>query len=617
MTDYYFGQGGSDSNNGLTYANRKATYADIVADYSPGGGDTVYICASTAGVQYRLTQQITLRSGTNPSTRFRIAAYPGSVILFDVNATGAISGNGISYATVEPGDGSFELGDIADWSASNYDGYTATRQINLVNCTDVQFIGTGTGNWDTTDSNFVVHGGSNYYGSSTDWDCDLIRFYGIDWYLHGTIDTNDAPNSGEPGQVGDDWGDMVQLRGDHILVDTCCFAEGGHNNAEAIGHHIIVQNSDLRGYHRSATSSTSGHLGMRAWNSIAGNTSNGGQSPYGPHLFQNNILQDSAESDNRDNPATKLETRHVIFRGNYIWDCQDRVWQSNPNGDYGEAASVGYLRIYHNTAYGNGSIGSFISTTSDISNNTDMFEYCDVSNNIFDQLGVPVFSRPHFRRYANNEQDDSGFGDNGWKGMTVRANIVNRSTADTVNCEFRPILGSFNTFTWGNGNAQYPNVFDANNVVGTPSYVGTPGFPSFERSRATFTPNGGIETGNAEPIATTNGSVTDSNTLVLQDGEAYAFKDDWGMSSLGISGDYIYLQEIDQIRQISSVDYANHTIVISGVTVSLSDNSPIYWVKEDGITICDSIGAGQSAGTPPDPDPVTDPVTTQVVWVHV
>lgn len=619
MTDYYFGQGGNNANNGLSFANRKATYANVVSTYSPGGGDTVFACASTAGVRWTCTERIELQSGTNVSSRFTLRGYAGSVIRFDVSTSGsdgALWGSNKHYWSVIAGDGSFEWGDPADWSASNYDGYSAGRQVKLENCSNGEFIGTGVSDGSGSTSNLIIHGARNYFGNSIDADCELIKFYGVDLFLHGTVDTNNEP-PGEPGQAGDDWGDMWQLLGSRLLFDTCYFGEGGHNNAEPLGDYLIFQNCDFNGYHRSVTSSTNGHEGMRAFDSSGGNQSNGATTPWGPHLFQNCIYRNTRESDNRDNPATKLETEHCIFRGNYIWACQDRVWQANAISDHGSDGSITRTKIYHNTAYDTGSIGSFISTGSAVANYTDMWEHIDILNNVFDQLGTPVFDRPHFRRYANVENVTDGFADNGWKGARIDGNLVNTAGGGDIECEFRPWSGSFQTFSWENGDLIYPNVFGSGNLKQSPTYQGN---PASSPSKAALAPGGGAETGNAVPIATTNGAVVDSNTLTLQDGQAYLFKDDWGMSSLGVEGDYIYLAEIDETRQITSINYTSHQITISGVTVSLSDNSPIYWVKEDGITICRDIGAGQALATIPDPDPdpgvVVPPVTTRLVWVH-
>jgi hypothetical protein len=131
-----------------------------------------------------------------------------------------------------------------------------------------------------------------------------------------------------------------------------------------------------------------------------------------------------------------------------------------------------------------------------------------------------------------------------------------------------------------------------------------------------FTPNGGIETDAADPQAIANGSSGGfSTTLIVDSGQSRNFKDDWGMSSLGVEADWIKIGSGEPV-QIDSIDYAADEITLTEPR-EWSDNAEVYWcTTDDGVnfTVFYDIGAGQTPGTViPAPDPEAPVHSTKVM----
>lgn len=599
MTDYYFGEGGNDANAGTSYATRKVTYANVVSTYSPGAGDTVYICA--VGGTWTCTEQINMRSGSSGlANHFRLSVNAGDTILMDVNTPtreGAINFSNVQYCTVEPQQGKLILGDITDWTYDNYDGYTADRQFNIQNSSYIAFIGTGTGYWDTTDSNLVVHGGSDYYGNSIYSDSDHVYFYGVDISLHGTNDSWTYPPNGNNYQ---DWGEMVQVWGDNIWFHRCAFKEGGHQVCHTRGHKVLYTACDFSGYHRGGDELRANGLASQAYGSRctdlgSGNASNGGRAPYGPSCIEHSRLHDSDASDQADQAILKIESWAAIFRGNYVYDNLN-VIQSNPNSDHGNDESVGRIKIYHNTMYNNGGVWHQ-NSVGDARTYPNMFEYCDFLNNICDQIGQVVFYNPglysgrkHIMRTAAGELNSLG-SPTSWKYARWNGNIFNRPDGP-IDIGYRGDGGDLLTSITGAISA-WPSIFGAanrENYITAPTYAGVPA--TGDRSLATFAPGGGYETGMAVPISSTSSVVPSSTTVPLQTGQAAAWHDGWDLGYFGATGDTIYFSEIDETRVITAVNLTTDTITVD-TAVTLSNNSPIYWVP-DGTNPAFDIGAGQS-----------------------
>ena len=615
MTDYFCGQGGDNGNDGLSFVNRRLTYASLEGTYGGGwgAGDVVELYGLSS---YEFTERFRVYSGTT-GNHWTLRIRPGASVRINATTTGgamgALWGNANSFVTIQAENdgtsGSLELGDEADWAVDNYDGYPAYRQLDFVNCSNFFFLGNGDGTPDGTPSSFIVRGGRHYFGNSFDINCDLFKFIGVDFPgPHGTTDTQDFPTTlGQPGQDNQDWGDYLRIIGTRFYFYLCRWAEGGHNNTEPVGQDLLWQECDFNGYHRATEDPGTISLGMRAYDSSGGNQSNDAYDPWGPQAFEFCTYRNANRAgDQQDNPASKHETGHVISLGCFAWDCRDRFFQCNTITDHGSDGSISRVKILHLTAYKLGSIGSFITTTAAASAYTDMFLYCDLMNCNFDMLQVPVFSRPYFRRFANNEDNDpgipDGIEDNGWKGLRVRANLVDTESAVAVDCEFRPQSGAFDTFNFEDGDTDYPNVF-ANNQNTRPSYVGDP--DAGDRTTAAFNPTaGGAQVNNADPVGEAASGGT-GNTITLKAGHIFCFRDDWGMSYLGVVGQKVYLPNSSgAIRTITSINYGADQMTLDGASLTWSTDDPIYHVLPDGTTPMLASGSPQigtdwqATGTP-------------------
>jgi hypothetical protein len=618
MTTWYYGQGGNNSNDGLSYAQRKLTYANFSA--SIAAGDTIYICASSSAATWTNTEQINIVGGSVGSV-VTYMVYPGHSVLMDVSIggeLGAINGNGDNYFRIEPGDGYLELGDPDEWEPRGANGgldFSASRQLNFANCTHFELIGTGTGDFDTTDSNFLVHGGNAWVGNYFDVDCEDYIVSGIDWSMHGSNNTNVIDHQEE------DWGDLVVFGGLRSLIEYNTWRWGGHVTARFMGRSQIVQYNDADGDWTGVTPNSDAgrgapieRSGQRCFSCYSGVDDDEGTeaSPYGPVMYQHNILRNAGSADEPDNCGAEINAQHFIVRFNYVWDGCDALFKSS---SFPSFLSVGNQKIYNNTGYGNGRIIDLRTTTV----TDDVLIRVDVINNIFDEMpgsyyGVALVK--HFRRQATGE-DAEGFA-NEWKGGRYEANIAKMQAGSpdgtSVTIDLRSFAGSTTFYTWTTIDNAYPSNWTSDNVMGTsPTYLGNPA--SGARTKNTFIPNGGIETGNAKPHAYANGGGTITTALVVDAGQNKMFCDGWGMEDLGVEADWIKIGSGDPV-QISACNSNGTGITLAHVR-TWSDNDEIYLcLTNDGInfTIVQDIGAGQTAGTVvPIPDPEAPVHSTKVM----
>ncbi len=625
MTDRYYGEGGNNANTGLSYAQRKLTYANFSG--SIAAGDTIYICAAAAGVLWYNTEQINVVSGS-AGNLVTYKVYPGHYVVMDVSTSGtngAIQGSGKSYFRIEPGDGFLIMGDLNDWDPDNWAStpgwvrYSARHQFIFLNCNNFQLVGTGTGVYGDPTSNFTVFGGSAYEAHHFDEDCYLVLIYGIDFSRHGTNNTGTYVNNPDA-----DEGDMLCMYGDRFLVQRCCFKLGGHQNISIKSRRTIVDTCNLSGDWTGFTPNADAgrgapieRSGQRTMGIVAADAVHGASAPYGPVCIENTILQLAGSAgDDHNNVNAQLYGRHIIFRRNYLWDACDAALLSSTHDDFVDD-SIGEFKIYNNTMYGNGRIMDI--RTIDVYIFDDVFIQCDFINNICDEIKGAYFGGTikQFRRHATGENSE-GFA-NGWKGARHSANIAKMaSTApegSNVTVEFRNFPGATESYTWTTVDNTYSANWSSNNVMGTsPTYLGNPA--SGARTKNTFLPNGGIETDAADPHAIANGSSGGfSSTLVVDSGQARMFRDDWDMSSLGVEADWIKIGSDDPV-QIDSINYATDTITLTEPR-TWSDNAEVYWcTTDDGVnfTVFEDIGAGQTPGTVI-PTPVEAPVHSTKVMV--
>lgn len=585
MTDYYFGDGGNDGNNGLTYNTRRATWASISALAGPG--DTIYICSNTPlGGSWTMTEQINVMSGSAGGGMVRIAVRADDDITLDVNTgSGAVQGDNKSYFEIVPGDGILRLGDVNDWSEANYDGYSAAEQLQLNNCHHFRLIGTGTGVVATTDSNFKIYGGSRYSQNAIAQDSEDGYFEGVDWQLHGTNDTG-----------GGEWGDHHRNFGHRHVYVRCTWREGGHNMNLAFGHYLVYRECEMDA---DWSARATGSDGTRCGIFVGGDTSNGGHSPFGPQMIDGCILSNAGPSgNNNNNPCVKLGSNHIIFRLNHVWDCIARVWQSRANADFNQDGSpfgtTTRHKRYHNTIYKAGSYGDERQIGI---NNDDMFHHDDLLNNIADLMTEQNQSVSIFRDSTGALE---GFPD-GWKGGRYRGNVSNNASLNAFDVDFEG--GVFDMDT--EGPTEYPDVFEQNKE-NRPSYVGNP--DGGDRTIAAFQPApGGQQVGYAVPLAKVAAADTGSgSTLVVEDGNALCFYDGWGMAWQGEDEkrDYLCITPEGTDPRVSGtivrvqydgIDYDNDTIDLES-SPSRSDGDDIYLVLQDGVTICADAGAGQILG---------------------
>jgi len=623
VTDWYYGQGGNNGNTGASFAARKATYANFRASLVPG--DVVYLCATTAGLgnQYTSTEQIDLVSGVH----YRV--YDDRYVKLEVSTTSlsapyyedaAIRGLGVSGFTIAPGAGYLELGDASDWdpvSPSNgQDNFASRRQISLWDCSNFQLIGTGTGDLTTTDSNFKIHGGRAWVQNFFNGNCHDYIVSGVDFSKGGTNNTETNPEN-----PGADQADLMVFGGYRALIEYCTFQYGGHINARFSGRWQIARHNWFDGDWDGITpNAREGHgtpierSGQRCAGVYSGALTDEGEtaSPWGPFMYEDNIFNKAGSAgDEGNNGGSELNGYHVIVRGNYVWDCIDNTFRADTFDDLHD---VGLIKIYNNTCYGNGKVLSLQHVTALDAG----FIYCDVLNNIFDEMAGSfrgVAFDKHFQRRATSEITE-GFS-NGWKGGRYSANIAKMAAGSPdgtdVTIDFRTFSGAQELYTWTSVDNTYPANWTSDNVMGSsPTYAGNPA--GGQRTKAAFAPNGGIETGAAIPHATANGSGTNSTTLTLDAGQAYMFKDSWGMGALGVEGDYIQIDGGVPV-QISAISNYASNIVTLAEPRSWSDNAEVIFctTEDDGFnfTIWADIGAGQST-TSITPDPA-EPVMTPIV----
>jgi len=620
MTDRYWGQGGNNSNDGLSYANRKLTFANVKLGIV--AGDTVYMCCSAAGLGSRWTnseQMVLVGGSVGNIVTYKV--YPGHYVLSEVSTTAiaapywedaAVTATGQDYWILEPGEGFLELGDASDWdpvSPSNgQSNFASRRQINAFNCTHFELIGTGTGDLTTSDSNFKIHGGRAWIMNFIDGECEDYRISGVDFSKGGTNNTGTNPENPDSDQ-----GDLIIFGGLRSLIERNTFQYGGHTNARFSGRYQIVRDNwfdgDWTGVTPNADAGRGAPIersGQRCCGMYSGADTDEEEtaSPWGHFIYENNIFNKAGSAgDDHDNCATEVNGYHVIVRQNYVWDgCNDTFRSAT----FESLHHCGLIKIYNNTCYGNGRVADL----RHITELTAGYAQCDFLNNIFDEMQGSYFgvaSVKHWRRNATLE-DAEGF-PNGWKGSRYSANITKMAAGSpdgtNVTVEFRTLAGATENYTVLTVDNAYPSNWSSNNVMGTsPTYLGNPAAGT--RTRNTFLPNGGIETGNADPHAIANGAGSLSTSLTVDDGQARMFKDDWDMSDLGIEADWIKIGSADPV-QISSIDYDTDVITLVH-SRTWSDNAEVYWcTTDDGVnfTIFQDIGAGQTAGTvvpAPDPD---------------
>jgi hypothetical protein len=623
MTVWYYGQGGDNGQNGLSYANRKLTYANFSG--SIAAGDTIYICAAAAGVTWTNTEQINVVSGTAGNV-VTYMVYPGHYVRMDVSTSGgAIQGASKSYFRIEPGDGYLYLGDSNDWdpddwSSPGWEQYSAAHQLYFTNCNNFALVGTGTGTWGGASSNFVVYGGHDYFGSIFDEDCYLGLFDGLDISRHGTNNTGTYLGNANPEA---DEGDNFNLYGDRFHVIRCCFKLGGHQNIAIKSRRTVVDtchfNGDWTGFTPNADEGRGAPIersGQRAFAIVSGDAVHGASAPYGPVCVQNTIMEMAGSAgDEHNNVNCKPDGQHCIVRQNYMWDSCDAAIITATHDDFVDD-SLGQIKIYNNTLYGNGRIMDI--RTIDVFDN--LYIQCDFYNNICDEMAGAYFPPiKQFRRRATGEASE-GYA-NGWKGGRYSANLAKMSATSPdgseVGVEFRNFGGVVENYTWTTVDNTYPSNWSSSNVIGSPTYLGNPAAASpGARTKAMFTPNGGIETDAADPQAIANGSSGGfSTTLIVDSGQSRNFKDDWGMSSLGVEADWIKIGDEDPV-QIDSIDYTTDEITLTEPR-EWSDNAEVYWcTTDDGVnfTVFYDIGAGQTPGTViPAPDPEAPVHSTKVM----
>jgi hypothetical protein len=625
MAIWYIGDGGNNANSGLSYALRKATFANFRS--SIAAGDVIVFCASAAGEgsTWVCSERMVLVGGS-AGNWVTYAVYPGHYVQFEASGSSEASYpfeeatldcRNISYFRIEPGAGFLEMGDASGWDPTGADhgvfNYSNRRQFNFISCSNFELIGTGTGNLTTTDSNFKVHGGRGWVANFFDVNTNTYRVSGVDWSKHGS---NNIEELGT-----DDGYDLVVFGGYNCLIEYCTFQLGGHVGPRYTGRYQIVRNCWMDGDWDGVTANADAGRGApieRSGQRCAGSYSgaltdeNETASPWGPVMYENNIFNKAGSAgDNHDNNASECLTYHMIIRGNYIWDCCDAVFKAS---GFPEVHDVGRLKIYNNTMYRNGRVLDLRHTgVLDTA-----YVQCDLFNNICDeQMGAyfqgasPTIKQ--IRRHANNSEGAEGY-PNEWKGGRYANNIFVMSSSNPEGSTFTIQLRTFGAGTYVEYNvatveAAYPDNWFDNITLTAPTYAGNPG--GGQRTIAAFAPNGGIESGGAAPHAYANGARTNSTQLVVESGQAYNFRYAWGMSSFGVEGDYIQIDGGDPV-QISTISYSADTITLSEAR-TWSDGAEVYFctTEDDGVnfTIWSDIGAGQGMEIAPDPyEPVFTPV---------
>ena len=622
MAIWYAGAGGAVGNTGQSYAQRKA----LVSQLTLANLDTVYLCANAAGAGSRWvnTEQLNVVSGVT----YRV--YPGHYVLMHVPTSAggyAINGTNVSNVVVEPTEGFLELGDITQWNPNDANfghSFASIRQLNFSGtCTNVHLIGTGTGEWATTNSNFVVHGGNDWDGNQFWQSCSLFLIRGLDVWGHGTNSTIQASG----GTIYDDSGDIFVTYGDRFFIEKCCFKRGGHSNLTIKSRRTVVRTCDGDG-DCTGSSSTSprgtanarpdrggvnARSGMRAYNIIPGDQQHAALSPYGPVLIEDCIFQKSGSAaDQKDNVLTKLDGTHIICRYNYFWDGVDSALINATHDDFTHNI-LNYLKIYNNTFYRTGRIiiwGTDATLPATIFNSS--FAQGDFLNNLFDEGQGAFYWNDYaaesesykgaaFRRLATGEPNDLGW-PNEWKGGRIDGNIVRNGSGAlggaNVQVHISYFAGGGNVINFDAMDTSFPSNWGAGNVMGTaPTYAGNPA--SGARTKATFAQNGGIAIGNAVPLAFANGAGSSSTTLTVDSGQARMFFDGWNMESLGLTPDWIKIGTGAPVQIAANGINEGATTITLSAARSWNDNDEVcHCLTPDGVnfTVVEDIGAAQTAG---------------------
>ncbi len=616
MATWYFGQGGNNANSGLSFALRKATYANFQASLS--SGDTVYMCATTAGSsnEWECTEQINIVSGVT------YKVYEGRYVLLDpvtTNPGGTIAGeNGAFHGVnktdfvINPDQGFLTISDDSSWDPVDEYGqqFAGRRSLDFRGCSNFSLIGTGTGNLTTTNSNFVVHGGKAWVANFWDANCHHYTVSGLDFSKHGTNNTGSLAENPDI-----DIGDLCVFGGYNCVIEYCTFRYGGHINARFSGRYQVAQfnwfDGDWDGITPNDASGRDAPLkrsGQRCCGSYAGADTDEGEtaSPWGPVMYHGNIFNKAGcAADQHDNCASEINSNHMIIRGNYIWDGVNDVFRSST---FDDLHNITQLKIYNNTSYGCGATITLRHVTV-----IDVPQYiqCDVLNNIFDKQRGAFFGSDSIRQFWRSGQGETASGySNPWKGARIAGNVftmhADAPTYPETTVTLRSFAGADTHYASITAiETAYPSNW-YNNFEISPTYDGDP--DNGDRTIAAFGPNGGVETGSAEQHATANGAGVSSQVLIVDSGQAYMFSDGWEI----VEGDYIQIDDGEPV-QITSINYSSNQILLAEPR-SWADNAWVFLctTEDNGanFTVWSDIGAGQGQEITPDP---FEPVTSTLV----
>ena len=252
-------------------------------------------------------------------------------------------------------------------------------------------------------------------------------------------------------------------------------------------------------------------------------------------LFENNRAGHSASNPgNNGADGLSMSAGKAIIRGNeFFGSAGPGIYLKN-----GDVAS--YAKIYNNTLYSNGRFAGTQHTVAPVIRlnlaYTSDSVYVGLKNNIVYGAGVTDSATGHPASWevANNHWDATG-----------NPLFVNASTS-------------------------------------TPSSATLPDLSLSAESTA-------INSGGALTLA--NGSGTDSTALIVDD--SFFFQDGaWGSDLSDIKPDWVAVGTVGNVAQISSINYATHTITLA-TALTWSDNASVWLYK-------DSTGRVVLVGSAPD-----------------
>ena len=497
------------------------------------GGGIVEVQASTPGGTTTYSESWTItKSGTNGNERIYRVRAGDTVRVEGLGPNHTLQISGASYIRMSD----FLLGNQADWTQGGYGSdYGVDHQLEILNSDHLEFI------------DFTIAGGDSYDNIDI-VNSQYLRFKGGDYGYHGTN------NNGGVDDRGDQWN--ADDQSNYIICEDIYFHHGGHNCIQIQGNYFVLRNCELSG---DWSDESTGYPGARIAEPEAGD---GGVSPYGFYLFEDNIWRDcDASVDQPYNSPHKIELVNLILRYNYYYDNTAANFTIDNSSGSGNNNHEG--RIYNNTSY-NCADGIYCNDNG----------YAGAQNSFYDfQFKNNVFS--HSTRngkgsefiYINYPNVQTTWtppgGANRWRNYVWQGNIFHINTGtpqarahdgtnvDTIDC---------------NDTTSYTSNW-ISNTISAPTYVN-----AAARTKAGFALTSGSDGYNGNIALTqTNGSGSSSTSLTVDD--AKWFYDGWGMSYFGEEGDYIDVG--GTVVQISSINYSTNVITLA-TAISWSDADDVF-----------------------------------------